>query len=132
MVVDTLTTELPFSTTLRMLETYPNPFTAGNGERLYLIGAQQIKPDGGEFMKFVGTALTEGFVRGPLIPNQDIVSPVELTIILHEDGSIDSTFILGEEETIEESWPADPDAFRLVEFNGIYFLDKEYFSLALQ
>ena len=78
-------------------------------------------------MKFVGTALTEGFVRGPII-NQDIVSPAELTIIVNEDGSIDSTIVLGEEDPVIESWPPDPDAFRLVEFNGMYFLDKALYG----
>ena len=116
---------------IRMVESYPVSFTAGNAERLYLVGARQVKPVGGEFMRFVGTGLNHVIVGGGFI-GDEIIMPVELTIIVHEDGSMDSTFVIGEEEPVTESWPADSEAFRLVEFHGAYFLDKEYFSLVRQ
>jgi len=116
--------------TITVSEAYPVSFTTDNGDSLYLVGVAQVKPDEGEFMKFVGTGrnriVLEGFVQDELIMD------VEVTIIVHEDGSMDSTFLIGEEEPVIESYPADPGAFRIAEFEGAYFLAKENFSLAAQ
>ncbi len=106
---------------ITMTETYPNPFTTDNGERLYLVGAKQIKPDEGEFMKFVGTGLNRIVIGGGFLQDQ-IIMPVEVTIIVNEDGSGNATFIVGEEDPVTESWPAGSYAFQLIEFQGAYFL----------
>ncbi len=55
-----------------MIETYPNPFTTDNGERLYLVGAKQVKPDEGEFMKFVGTGLNRIVIGGGFLQDEII------------------------------------------------------------
>ncbi len=113
---------------ITVFESYPVSFTAGGGDRLYLVGAKQVKPGPGEFMRFVGTGQNRIVIGGGFI-DDEINLPVELTIIVHEDGSTDATFAVGEEEPVLQSWPADPGAFKLIEFNGAYFLDKEDFGL---
>ena len=121
--------EYPFYN-ITITETYPNPFTTDNGERLYLVAAEQTKPDEGEFMKFVGTGLNRIVLRGFI--QDEVIMPVEVTIIVNEDGSGNATFVVGEEDPVTESWPAASYEFQLIEFHGAYYLPMEDFSLALQ
>jgi spore coat protein H len=116
---------------ITITETYPSPFTTDNGERLYLVGAEQTRPDEGEFMKFVGTGLNRIVIGGGFL-NDLIIMPVEVTIIVNEDGSGNATFVVGEEDPVTESWPAGSYEFQLIEFQGAYYLPMENFSLALQ
>jgi hypothetical protein len=115
---------------ITMTETYPSAFTTDNGEMLYLVGAEQTKPDEGEFMKFVGTGLNrivlDGFVQ------DEITMPIEVTIIVNEDGSGSVTLVIGEEDPVTESWPADSSVFQLIEFQGAYFLPMEPDSLHIR
>ncbi len=129
MTIETLAQYLFYNITVT--ETYPNPFTTDNGERLYLVGAEQTKPDEGEFAKFVGTGLNRIVIGGGFIQDL-IILPVEVTIIVNEDGSGNATFVVGEEDPVTESWPAGSYEFQLVEFQGAYFFPVEDFSLAIQ
>jgi hypothetical protein len=82
-----------------------------------------VKPDAGEFMKFIGGGLIRALVGGFF--EDEIVTPIEVTVIVNEDGSGNATLIIGEEPPVTESWPAGSSASRLIEFQGAYFLPME-------
>jgi len=133
MVLDTFV-EQPVLT-LRIFEAWQNVFTTDNGEKLYLVGARQTKPDAGEFMKFVGSGLVWVTLGGGFIEDE-IINLIHLTIIINEDGSGNLTLISGEGDPVVESWSADEtpyeNGFQLIEFRGAYFLPGEDDSLFIQ
>jgi hypothetical protein len=129
LVIDTFT-EIGFGTTMRMTETYPDAFTTDIGETLYLVGAKQVRPDEDEFAKFVGSGLLHIVIEG--FVGDEIVSPIEATVIVNEDGSGKATLIVGEEPPVVESWPAGSYESRLIEFDGAYFLEMEEDTLLIR
>jgi spore coat protein CotH len=116
---------------IAMTETYPNSFTTHDGERLYLVGARQVKPDEGEFLKFVGTGLNRIVIGGGFL-RDEILMPIEVTIIVNEDGSGNATLAIGDEEPVTESWPAAPYTFELIEFHGAYYMPMEVDGLHIR
>jgi len=129
LVIDT-SAEPGFGVTIRVVETYPSPFTTDNGERLYLVGAKQVKPDAGEFTKFVGGGLLRVIIGG--FVEEEIINPIEVTIIVNEDGSGNATLIVGEEPPVIDSWPAGSYEFQLIEFQGAYFLPLDSDSILVR
>jgi hypothetical protein len=126
LIIETFAQYLFYNIT--MTETYPVSFTTDNGNSLYLVGAQQVKPDEGEFMKFVGTGRNRIVIGGGFL--QDLIlMPIEVTVIVNEDGSGSATIVIGEEDPITESWPAESYVFELIEFQGAYFLPMEADSI---
>ena len=116
---------------ITMVETYPSSFTTHNGERLYLVGAKQVKPDEGEFMKFVGTGLNRIVIGGGFLQDE-ITMPVEVRVIVSEDGSGSATLIIGEEDPVTEYWPAGSYDFQVIEFQGAYYLAMEAENLLVR
>jgi len=129
LVIETYAEYLLYNITV--VETYPNAFTTHNGEKLYLVGAKQVKPDEGEFLRFVGTGLNRIVIGGGFLQNE-ILMPVEVTVIVNEDGSGNATIAIGEEDPVTESWTADSYTFELIEFHGAYFLPMETDSLHIR
>ena len=134
LTIDTFTDQHPIIT-LRILETWQNVFTTDNGERLHLVGIRQTTPDGGEFMKFVGSGLVRVVIGGGFIEDEKI-TPVEVTIIINADGSGNLTLIQGQGDPVITSWPAgegpSANGFQLIEFRGAYFLPGEDDSLFIR
>jgi len=129
LVIDTSANYLLYN--IRVVETYANPFTTDNGENLYLVGAKQVKPDEGEFMRFIGTGMLRIIIGGGFIEN-DIINPIEVTVIVNEDGSGNATLIVGEEAPVTVSWPAGSYESQLIEFDGAYYLPMEADSILVR
>ncbi len=58
--------------------------------------------------------------------------PVEVTVIVNEDGSGSATLIVGEEDPVTESWPAGSYEFQVIEFQGAYYLAMEAENLLVR
>ena len=86
-------------------------------------------------MKFVGSGLVRVVIGGGFIEDE-IINPVELTIIINADGSGNLTLISGEGDPVNNSWPAgqgpSANGFQLIEFRGAYFLPGENDSLFIR